>query len=141
MSEPQKLLRLRNVHRGREAHHVVHLTRLGAADERADTDYYEFVEDAMRRAREGRFAYKVMGGPSFRSSRSDHLLEMANLTPQCPVHAVGGTRPMSEEARCWEGARNHRSGPRSLYVAVRQGEAVQRRHWVMLGLRWRSPTS
>ena len=29
MSEPQKLLRLRNVHRGREAHHVVHLTRLG----------------------------------------------------------------------------------------------------------------
>ena len=27
---------------------------LGATDDRADTDYYEFVEDAMRRAREGR---------------------------------------------------------------------------------------
>ena len=27
---------------------------LGATDDRADTDYYKFVEDAMRRAREGR---------------------------------------------------------------------------------------
>ena len=72
----------------------------------------------------GGFAEKVMGGPSFRNSRSDHLLEMANLTPQCPAHAVGGTRPMSGEARCWEGARNHRSRPQSLYVKERRYKGV-----------------
>ena len=62
---------------------------------------------------------KVIGGPAFRSSHSDYLLQMADLIAHALLQAGGGTRPQGAAPGHRAGFRHPRSRPQPQSVAPR----------------------